>query len=267
MFFCPWVSKLPITPKPIQDYLDGLDTLKGFLEEMIKTHKSISDNSILSKLLEAGDSSELLSDKEIISNVWLFFLAGHETTAVAFAWELNCLRNYPDIQEKLYEEIIRVIGEDTIPKEEDLVKLQYMDCFIDEVFRLHSPVGALATREASEDVKYKDMIIPKGTRVGINFYLLHRNPEHWDEPSKFDPERFRLENRKGRNHYLHVPFSIGPRQCIGNTFSLIEQKLFLTRFLQKYRVVEPKENKPLSVDKDLNDGGKPNKVYVRIEKR
>jgi cytochrome P450 len=258
------ILKLPV--KKIQDYQDGLETLVQFIKDIIKEHREKNDNSILSKLLIAADNPDLLSDKELISNVWVFFVAGHETTATALTWALNCLRLYPEIQEKLYEEIKNFIGEDRVPTEEELEKLVYLNAFINEVLRLHSPVPALATRVATEEVKYKDMIIPKGTRVGINFQSLHTNPEYWDDPLKFDPDRFLPENRKGRNHYLHIPFSAGLRQCIGNIFSLIEQRLFLTRLLQKYRIVDPIENKPWPADKFLQFGGKKN-VCVRVVKR
>jgi cytochrome P450 len=256
--------KLPV--KSIQDYNEGIETLVQFIKDIIKEHREKKDNSILSKLLIAADNPELLSENELISNVWIFFIAGHETTASALIWGLNCLRLYPDIQEKLYEEIKNFIGEDRVPTEEELEKLVYLNTFINEVLRLHSPIPALNSREATEDVKYKEMIIPKGARVGIHFHSLHTNPEYWDDPEKFDPDRFLPENRKGRNHYLHIPFSAGLRQCIGNNFSLIEQRLFLTRLLQKYRIVDPINQKPFPADKFLRFGVR-NDIFVRVVKR
>jgi len=243
-----------------------MDTIVELFMEMIKEHKDKrNDNSILSKLLNASDNPEQLSEKELIANIFLLFVAGHETTATALIWALNCLQFHPDIQEKIYEEIRGVIGEES-PTEKDLEKLVYLDAFINEILRLHSPAALSASRRASEDVKYKDMIIPKGSTVGIYLSVLHTNPEYWDEPLKFDPERFLLEKKKGRNHFSHIPFSAGLRQCPGNNFSLIEQRLFLTRLLQKYRVVEPKQNKPFTEDKCLAFGLS-NSVFVRFEKR
>jgi cytochrome P450 family 4 subfamily V len=265
LFIFPRISSLPLPIKVVRDYLEGIDTLVQFFKDIIKEKRGKEDNSILSNLLSAADKDGL-SEDELIANIWIFFVAGHETTASSLVWALNCLRIYPHIQEKIYEEIKRVIGRDRIPTEEDLEKLVYLDAFIQEVLRLHSPVPLLASRIATEDVKYKNMIIPKGTRVGIHFHTLHTNPEYWDEPLKFNPDRFEDDRRKGRNHFLHIPFSAGIRQCIGNNFSLIEQRLFLSRFIQNYRVVDPKQKDPFPEGKYLGLGSN-NNVSVRIEKR
>jgi len=119
---------------------------------------------------------------------------------------------------------------------------------------------------ATEDVPYKNMVIPKGSRVGIYFQAVHTNPEYWDDPLKFDPERFRPENKKGRNHFVHMPFSAGIRQCPGTQFSLNEQKLFFTRLLQKYRILYPVSEKPWPMDKFFAIG-ETNRVPIRLVKR
>jgi cytochrome P450 len=257
----PWAEKIPI--KAVQDHFHDLEILVGFFKEMIKENKENRNNSIISKLI---DSPDALTERELLSNIWVFFIAGHDSTSNALVWELNSLRAYPDIQEKVYQEIIRVIGADRAPVESDLDKLEYMTAFINEVFRRHTSVPYIRTRVATKDVKYKDMIIPKGSKVGINFHILHTNPLYWDDPLKFDPERFSAENRRNRNRFLHIPFSAGLRQCIGNKLSMKEQKLFLTRLLQKYRIVDPKENKPFPEDSVLSMGiSLP--VHVRFEKR
>lgn len=179
---------------------------------------------------------------------------------------LNCLRAYPEIQDKIYQEIVQKVGTDKIPTESDLKQLTYLDCFIQEVLRLHTPVPVLETRIASEDIPYKNMIIPKGTRLGIFFQVLHTNPEIWKEPFEFKPERFLPENKKGRDHFVHVPFSAGLRQCMGMNFSLIEQRLFLTRLLQKYEVVGPEKKKVFGIDQ-IAPMGRDYSVPVRLIKR
>jgi len=242
----------------------------GFFKKMIMDNKGNINDSVLSKLLQASavDSGGEggLSDKELLANIWLFFLAGHETTARALTYELNCLRVYQDIQEKLYEEIKTNIGTEREPSETDIDKLVYLDAFIKEVLRTHTVVPVLRGRVATKDMKYKDMFIPKGTILGIHLQTLHTNPEYWEDPLKFNPDRFSEENRKGRQRFLHVPFGAGLRKCLGNTFSLKEQKLFLTRLLQKYRVVDPKQNKPFPIDDVVIIGRKYN-FYVGFEKR
>jgi len=262
----PWAEKLPF--KFVKDHYQSLEILKEFFLEMIKEQKEKGANdSVLSKLLQAsGTNQEFLTEQEILSNIWLFFLAGHETTARALVSELQYLRLYPDIQEKVYEEIHRVIGADREPKESDLEKLVYLDTFINEVLRIRSPATIIRGRMATKDVAYKNMIIPKGSIVSLYFHINHTNPDIWEDPLKFDPERFNAENKKGRHHFMYVPFGAGLRQCIGNNFSLIEQRIFLIRLLQKYRVVNPKEMKPLPED-SMMVLGMGNKSCVRFENR
>jgi len=182
-YFSPWLtSRLPI--KLVQDHNQSVEILIEFFRKMIKEHKEKKDDSILSKLLQAADKPDLLSEIELLSNIFILFAAGHDTTANALIWEVNCLRAHPDLQEKVYEEIIQVIGPDRKPTEDDLDKLVYLDAFIDEVLRLHPPIPHMRNRIATDNIKYKDMIIPKGARVGIFLQVLHTNPVYWEDPKK-----------------------------------------------------------------------------------
>jgi len=237
---------------------------------MIEQHKGKNDNSILSKLLIGselgGDENPVISKEELLANLWLLFRAGHETTANALTMECNCLGVYPEIQEKIYEEIKEKIGLQKIPTEKDLNELIYLDCFIQEVLRLHTAIPLLPTRIAVEDVKYKNMIIPKGSRVGIFTQAIHINPDYWEDPMVFRPERFLPENKKNRNHFSHVPFSAGLRQCIGTNFTLLEQRLFLTRLIQKYQVVSPLHSKAFGMDEHV-PLGKAYSAFIHLRKR
>jgi cytochrome P450 len=249
----PWLRHLlnyswgPYLPIPaFQRHFQSLEILMQLFRDMVQERKGKMDNSILSKII--SDGPDKLSDEELYANIWIFFFAGHETTARMLVFALNLLWKYPEIQEKLYEEISREIGTHRNPTEEDFQKTHYLEAFINEVLRLHPPLSVVRSRLAKEDIKYKDMIIPKGSILGIQIQSLHMNPQYWQDPETFNPDRFLPENRKGRHKFLHVPFSLGPRICIGNNFSLMEQRIFLTRLLQKYRVVDPKQNKPFPMD-------------------
>jgi len=265
----PWVEKLPIPY--IKAYSRSLDILLQFFQEMIEQHKGKPDHSILSQMLvgsESGGNGDqpILSKIELVSNIWIFFVAGHEATANALACALNCLRAYPDIQEKLHHEIIEKIGQEKCPTLEELNQLIYLDCFIQEVLRLHAPVAAFASRVANDDVPYKGYLIPKGTRVGLFHHIIHTNPRIWEDPLVFRPERWSAENKKGRIPFSYVPFSLGTRQCIGSTFSLIEQRLFLARLLQKYKVVMPVKSEPFPMEK-LFILGSENPLPLRVVER
>jgi len=126
----PLVEKLPLSF--VKEHKENVDILVKFFSEMIDQHKDKNDNSILAKLIHHADPDSAdvtLSKKELIANIFLFFIAGHDTTSNAMAWAGNCLRNYPDIQEKVFQEINSIIGVDKIPTEEDLQKLVYLDFY------------------------------------------------------------------------------------------------------------------------------------------
>jgi cytochrome P450 len=245
----PFIEMLPF--EGIRNFNKAADFFVKFFSDVIDEMKKKSDDkSILSRLL-SEQSAEKISKEELISNIWMLFLAGHDTTTLALASAVNCLRTFPRKQEKLYQEIKNKFGTDRVPTIKELNELDYMDRFISEVLRLHSPVPILTSREATEDIRFNDQFIAKGTRVGILFHSLMTNPEYWEDPLKFSPKRFTAEKKKQRHHFLNIPFSAGPRQCLGTGFSLIEQKIFLVRLLQKYQVVDPVEHKPYLRDRIL----------------
>jgi len=266
--YFPMTDKLPL--KAIRDYNDAIDTFIQLFEDMIEEHKE-KDGSILSELLKGLESTPngqpLLTKEELISNIWILFIAGHETTTTSLSSSFNLLRAYPEIQEKLFQEISEKIGTEKFPTESELLSLEYLDCFIQESLRLHDSVPALWSRVATEDIPYKGMIIPKGAFVGLFFHIIQTNPEYWDEPEKFRPERWSAEERKRDHHrYAYLPFSAGPHECIGKNFSLLEQKLFIVRFLQMYKVVEPVKSKCFPVERMITAGNE-NFVPVGIVKR
>jgi len=233
---------------------------------MIEKKRAKPDNSILSKMITetTAEANSLLSEKEVLADIWALIGAGHETSANALSWCLNTLRVYQDIQEKLHLEIKEKIGLEKFPTIEELNELVNLECFIQEILRLHPPVALFVSREASEDVPYKGKVIPKGSLVGVFFQIVQTNPDVWEDPLVFRPERW--NDKKGKHKFSFLPFSLGPRQCIGMAFANLEIRLFLVRFLQKYKVVEPAKSIPCPLDKMLilfHD----NYVPLRIVKR
>jgi len=261
------LENLPI--KAFREYDSAIDSIIKLFEDMIERNDE-SDGSILSELLKTQNSSSsdkpVLSRREFIANIWLLFLAGHETTAGALTYCFNTLRVYPEIQEKLHLEIKEKIGLENFPTEEELSQLDYLDAFLQESLRLHSPAVALNSRIATVDIPYNGMIIPKGALVGPLFHAIQTNPEIWEDPLVFKPERWSNEEKKGRNRYAYIPFSMGSRECLGKSFALQELRVFLARFLQKHKVIDPVNSKGHPVDVLLQIGGD-NKVPVRIVKR
>jgi cytochrome P450 len=189
--------------------------------------------SLLSMLLDArdADTGEALTDKELRDEVITLFLAGHETTALMLTWGFTLLGEHPEVVRRMREEVEAVLG-GREPTAEDLPKLPYLRQVIDEILRLRSPTWTVA-RDVVEDDVISGHRVCKGERVLPVSYLTHRHPEFWDEPQRFDPDRFTPERSKGRNNWAYFPFSLGSRICIGNIFSLFEAQIVLAMLLQQ----------------------------------
>ncbi|XP_071568023.1 cytochrome P450 4C1-like [Temnothorax nylanderi] len=177
-----------------------------------------------------------LTDDELRAQVDTFMFEGHDTTTVAMTWTLFLLGNNLEHQEKVHEELDEVFGDsDTPASVKELSQLKYLERVIKETLRLF-PSVPLITRKLTEDVKLDNYTLPKGASITLAILLAHRNPKVWPDPMKFDPDRFLPENSKHRNPYAYVPFSAGPRNCIGQRFALLEEKIMLAAILRKWRV-------------------------------
>lgn len=186
-------------------------------------------------------SQRQLGDLEILAQSMLFFAVGHETTATLLSSCGLFLSLYPDLQERLYQEIHQAVElENGQISYENLMELKYLDAFISEALRFFTPTLNF-DREASEDVEIevegKRILIPKGMGVVIPFHAVHHDPVNYEDPEKFDPERFMPENKHKIKPCTFIPFGSGPRYCLASRFALIEAKLALATLVNKFRFV------------------------------
>jgi len=193
----PFLEKFDLIPG-VRRTRKGWGYLINYMIDIIKK-KAAQDptqhhHDIISQMVHASDDNGKLSFEEIVGNAILFFIAGHETTTQSLLWAVYELSQNQHVQEKLFQEIQNKIG-DKNPNFEE-IDLEYLDCFISENLRLHSALALFPTREATSDLDYNGLIIPKGSLLSINFYTIHRNPEIWTAPEKFDPDRFLPEQKK-----------------------------------------------------------------------
>lgn len=155
------------------------------------------------------------------------------------SWALYLIGKHEDVQRKIHEEIDQVCSEAEDPEEltqEDLRKFQYLESVLRESLRIF-PSVPFFFRRIQEDIYFKDGTrIPARTYFCCLTYLLHRNPKYWPEPEKFDPERFNPTNSAGRHPYAYVPFSAGARNCIGQKFAMIEEKLIVISALRNFEI-------------------------------
>ncbi|MBK8489410.1 MAG: cytochrome P450 [Saprospirales bacterium] len=191
-------------------------------------------DDLLTMLVEAQDaeSGAGMSDQQLRDEAITLFAAGHETSANALSWTLMLLTQHPDIMQKLVAEIATVL-EGRPPAWEDLPRLSYTRQVMEESMRLFPPAHAFG-RIAMADDAIMGYRIPKGSSVFFSVYGLHRNPDYWPDPERFDPNRFAPGKEKERPKLAYMPFGAGPRMCIGNHFALVEIQLLLVLLLQRF---------------------------------
>ncbi|GIY72347.1 cytochrome P450 4V2 [Caerostris darwini] len=193
--------------------------------------------AFLELLLEQHFLDPSFTEEDIKDEVETFMFAGYDTTAMALSWTLYCLGLYPEVQTSAFEELKDIFADDFNRNmtHGDLAKMKYIECVIKETLRLY-PVAAFFTRECTEIFSVMGHSVYPGSICFIFPMGLHRDPEVFPEPEKFKPERFFLENCKGRHPYAYIPFSAGPRNCIGQKFAMMELKTVIANVLRHFRI-------------------------------
>ena len=208
--------------------------LDAHVQRMIDARRAAADHApdLLSRLLAArDDEGGRMSDKQVRDEVLTLFVAGHETTATALAWSIHCLCNHPEIAEAVQREADALPGPPTFA---DLPRLPLALRVFKEALRLYPPVYFFG-RQAIEPVTVDGVSLPRDTVVLIAPHALHRRPELYPDPERFDPDRFLPEQEAARPKLAWLPFGAGPRVCIGNHFAMMEGQLVLAELLRHAR--------------------------------
>jgi cytochrome P450 len=190
-------------------------------------------DDLLSMLLDARDpeTGEAMSDRQLRDEVVTMFTAGHETTANLLSWTFYLLSTHPEIERRVRDELERVVGGRPATFA-DLPGLGYLRQVVQETMRLYPPVWTIGRGVVADDAigGYR---IPRGADVTLSAWVTHRHPGLWENPEGFDPDRFADPARLPR--YAYFPFSGGARQCIGNSFAMMEAQLILATVLARFR--------------------------------
>ena len=190
---------------------------------------------LLSMLLAAQDEDgSRMTDKQLRDETITLFLAGHETTASTLSWTWWLLAQNPAVEAKLHAELDSILG-GRPPSFDDLPKLAYTGHVITESLRLYPAAWGMA-RLAAEDHEVAGYTVKKGMGVAMAQWVVHRDPRWYDAPEKFLPERWEGDLLKRLPRFAYFPFGGGPRQCIGNSFALMEAALLLATIAQKFRL-------------------------------
>ncbi len=192
---------------------------------------------LLSMLLAGRDEGEKneegMSDRQLRDEVITIFLAGYETVANALTWTWYLLSENPAAAERMEQEIDHVL-DGRLPTLEDLPELRYTEMVFAESMRLYPPAWAMG-RQSTQVVELGPYRLPAGTYFFFSQYILHRSPEYYPEPLRFDPERFTPEQKAARPRFAYFPFGGGSRQCIGEAFAWMEGVLVLATIAQRWR--------------------------------
>ncbi|KAL6262130.1 hypothetical protein P5V15_007230 [Pogonomyrmex californicus] len=201
-------------------------------------------------LLIAVSREGLLTDSDIREEVDTFMFEGHDTTAMGICFALLLLAEHKDIQDRVRDEINIALQESEQKfTMKVLQNLSYLDRCLKESLRLYPSVYFIS-RITSEDVKLQSYLIPTGTLIHLNIYGVHRDPNFWPNPEVFDPDRFLPEKIPNRHPYSYLPFSAGPRNCIGQRFALLEMKAMIAPIIHNFYLepIDYLENLRLKID-------------------
>jgi cytochrome P450 len=203
---------------------------------------------MLGTLMHARDPQDgkFMPDSQLIDEILTLIVAGHETTAstLNLAWYL--LSQHPEVDEKLSNELSNL----TSFEFDDLPRFLYTRQIIEETMRLY-PAGWLVTRRALHDDHLGEYFVPAGTEIYIAPYFIQRHPDLWDEPDRFNPDRFRPDNLRHRHRLATIPFSAGPRNCIGALFARIEMQIHLMTIARHLRL-RYTQSRPIELEAGVN---------------
>ncbi|GAA4507089.1 cytochrome P450 [Hymenobacter ginsengisoli] len=194
-------------------------------------------DDLLQMLLDARyeDTGEAMPDEQLLDELNILLVAGHETSANALAWALYLLAHHPAAQDKLVAEIAHELPGGRPPEFADLPRLPYALQVVQEAMRLYPPAWIM-DRVATEPDEFQGQPIPKGTLFSLYLYGLHHHPALWPDAEAFRPERFAAGAQPPPPAYGYLPFGSGPRLCVGQQFALTELQLVLVQTLRRYGV-------------------------------
>lgn len=203
------------------------------------------------------DGKSKITDDDIVGQVMIFFFAGFETVSNLMCFAAYELAANPDIQTRLREEVYETLENNngTISYE-SLLKMKYMDMVICETLRKW-PITVASDRKCTKPYTIEPtrpdelpVHLNVGDLVWIPLFSIHRDPEYYADPDRFDPERFNDENKRLINPYTYLPFGIGPRNCIGSRFALLETKMIIFNILRNFQLeISGKMKMPLEISK------------------
>lgn len=207
------------------------------------------------------DTGRPLTREEVVSDLSVFLIAGHDTTSTTLTYALWALGHHHDLQDRVADEI-GALGDRSLTVD-DVPALPFTVQVIHEALRLCPPAAAIA-RSATHDTVVDGFRIERGANLIVGIYALHHDPALWDAPEAFDPDRFSAARSRGRDRWQYLPFGAGPRSCIGDHFAMLEATLGLASLVRRRRITSLDPDFPLALPFTMTAGGP---IPVRVETR
>jgi cytochrome P450 len=235
----PWIGPILVNRK-LARVRRNFEAVDAAMENLIRNREKragAAPRDLLDRLIAATDAETgfRMTDKEVRDEVIITFIAGHETSALAATYLWYLLSLHPEQEATLHAELDAVLG-GRAPTGDYLAKLRYTRMVIEETLRLYPPAPALTGRVAREADEICGRPIAKGADVVILPWVLHRHRTLWDDPDRFDPERFSEQRNASRPRFAYLPFGGGPRICIGAQLAITEVSLLVATIAQRYRL-------------------------------
>ncbi|XP_062871975.1 cytochrome P450 2J2-like isoform X2 [Trichomycterus rosablanca] len=244
-------------PGPHQKIYQNAKAFKDFIREAMVEHRKTLDPENLRDFIDAylveidkNSSSEdsTFHEENLVMTSSDLFLAGTETTATTLRWGFIFMMNHPEVQERCHEEIIRVLGYDRAPTMDDRAKLPYTHATVHEIMRFGDILPSGVAHEAMQTTQLRGYTIPKETLILANLSAVMTDKDHWKHPDTFNPENFLDENGQFCKDDFFLPFSLGPRVCLGESLARTELFIFFTSLMQRLQFSWPPNTPPIDMN-------------------
>ena len=219
--------------RKVREAMELLDAIVFAIIDERRAHPERQRDDLLTMLLNARyEDGSAMPDRQVRDEVMTLLVAGHETTANTLSWTWYLLAQSPQVVARLEAEVDTLGG--AAPAMTDFPRLVYTDRVVQEAMRLYPSAWSISRRALADDV-IGGYDIPAGAIVAMSPYTIHRRPDFWPDPERFDPDRFAPELVAARPRFAYFPFGGGARQCIGNYFALMESLIIIPTITQHFR--------------------------------
>ncbi|XP_018357414.1 PREDICTED: cytochrome P450 3A19-like [Trachymyrmex cornetzi] len=219
-----------VVDEMIQQRIDELKNVNTIKNEKNRTYRTFFDIQM------DACRKQNFTQQEIHNNVMTMLLTASDSISITMNFVIFMLANFPDVQEKVYQELLEIYGTKTIKfapiKYDDLQHMHYLDRVIKETLRIFPP-APLIGRRVTKDLKIGEVVLPKGADIIIGILKIQRDEEYWSNPMMFDPDRF-LPERIKDCQLCYLPFSEGPRNCIGMKYGMICLKVMVATLVRTF---------------------------------